>query len=140
MTTEKAGRVVRVLPGVGWARARTALGLGALLLSGLVTTASGQVTGQIVQQFFVPFPETDFNQDHIVDFVLKNSQLLRDPAYHIGAWNDEGKVYLDISAIAKTPEEAVALSRQHDQIAYYDLNKGVSVDVDRSATSGGLKK
>jgi len=36
------------------------LGLGALLLWGLVTTASGQVTGQIVQQFFVPFPEADF--------------------------------------------------------------------------------
>jgi uncharacterized repeat protein (TIGR01451 family) len=29
-------------------------------LWGLVTTASGQVTGQIVQQFFVPFPEADF--------------------------------------------------------------------------------
>ena len=36
------------------------MGLGALLLWGLVTTTSGQVTGQIVQQFFVPFPETDF--------------------------------------------------------------------------------
>jgi len=100
----------------------------------------GYAVGVNSEKYGQVFDEADFNQDHIVDFVLKNRQLLRDPAYHVGAWNDDGKVYLDISAIAKTPEEAVALSRQHDQIAYYDLNKGVSVDVDRSATSGGLKK
>ena len=34
--------------------------LATLVLWGLIKITSAQVTGQVVQQFFVPFPETDF--------------------------------------------------------------------------------
>jgi hypothetical protein len=41
-------------------RLSLALFLATLALWGLARSASAQVTGQIVQQFFVPFPEADF--------------------------------------------------------------------------------
>ena len=48
------------MPRHGLARLRLALFLATMVWWGLVKIASAQVTGQIVQQFFVPFPETDF--------------------------------------------------------------------------------
>ena len=39
---------------------KLALVLVSLATLGLVRIASAQVTGQIVQQFYVPFPEADF--------------------------------------------------------------------------------
>src|ERR1017187_4510879 len=60
MTTIKSSSAVHSTPRHGLTRLRLALYLAALVLLGLAKIASAQVTGQIVQQFFVPFPETDF--------------------------------------------------------------------------------
>ena len=60
MTTNKNSRIVLAKPRHGLTRLRLALALATLVWWGLARIASAQVTGQIVQQFFVPFPETDF--------------------------------------------------------------------------------
>ena len=60
MTTIKSSRAVHSTPRHGLTRLRLALYLAALVLWGLAKIASAQVTGQVVQQFFVPFPEADF--------------------------------------------------------------------------------
>ena len=44
----------------GLAQARFRFALAALALWQLASVASAQLTQQVVQQFFVPFPETDF--------------------------------------------------------------------------------
>ena len=60
MTTNKNGSGVLVQSRLGWTRIRAALALTIVVAWGLVKIASAQVTGQIVQQFYVPFPEADF--------------------------------------------------------------------------------
>ena len=60
MTTNKCSNGVHVKSCFGLTRVRTALALATFISWGLVRIASGQVTGQIVQQFYLPFPETDF--------------------------------------------------------------------------------
>src|ERR1035438_411943 len=60
MTTIKSSSAVLSTPRHGLTWSRLTLYLMTLVLWGLAKSASAQVTGQIVQQFFVPFPEADF--------------------------------------------------------------------------------
>jgi hypothetical protein len=72
-------------------------------------------------------------------FVAANRDLLKKPGNHIGAWHDpaSGKVFLDVSKITKSKKAARKLALTHDQIAYFDLKKKVSVTVNKDAKSGG---
>jgi hypothetical protein len=49
----------------------------------------------------------------------------------LGGWLDEetGLVYLDLSVVVDGAEEAEQLARQHNQEAYYDLERGQTVVV-----------
>src|ERR1039458_3543386 len=60
MTTTACRSAVLVGPRRGLARSRAALALATLVFWGVTKVASAQVSAQVVQQFFVPFPETDF--------------------------------------------------------------------------------
>lgn len=80
----------------------------------------------------------DVKATDIADFAIKNFDLLMKPYHFVGGWHDKQskKVFLDISIVAATAKEAERLSRENDQIAYFDLETGKSVDVDRNAKSG----
>ncbi len=71
----------------------------------------------------VVFPATELSIERLADFVTANTALLAEPGNHLGAWhNDEdGRIYLDVSRVVETDEEAQALGREHDQIAYTNL-------------------
>lgn len=75
-------------------------------------------------------------------YALHNRDLLSQEGNHLGAWNDphSGKVFLDVSKVVDTPEEAHALSLKHDQIAYFGLKEGKSFTVNQNAKSGGVIK
>ena len=60
MTKIKHSRTVFAAPRHGLTRLRLALALATLVFWGLARIASAGVTGTIVQQFFVPFPEANF--------------------------------------------------------------------------------
>jgi hypothetical protein len=94
-----------------------------------------------------PYPERSFavsakelKPGHLVDFVIKNHDLLSRPDHYVGGWHDpaSGKVFLDISIMARDEKTARKLCLEKDQIAYFDLSKGVSVTVNPKATSGGV--
>jgi hypothetical protein len=84
----------------------------------------------------------DLKLKHLVDYAIKNKDLLHQPGNHIGAWHDAGtgKVFLDVSMVTHDEKQAHTLALKHDQIAYFDLKKGASVTVNRSATSGGTAR
>lgn len=71
------------------------------------------------------------------EYMKRNRDLLKQKGNFFGAWKDGDKVYLDVSTVTKDRNEATRLALAHDQIAFYDLGKGESVDVNRAATSGG---
>lgn len=96
-----------------------------------------------------PYPEHSFakkasemSSEDVMDYILSKADLLKDPKHHVGAWHDPatGTAYMDISVVVKTPKEAHALCKKHDQIAYFDIKKMQSVTVDQNATSGGVAK
>lgn len=65
----------------------------------------------------------------IKSFQAAHADILSQPGHHMGAWVDQGIVYLDVSILEKTPEAAAATARKFNQQAYYDLGKGESVSV-----------
>lgn len=80
-----------------------------------------------------PYPERErstpvgsFTEDYMVAYFEDNLDLLGQPDHYLGGWHnpDNDTVVLDISVVVPTAEEAIALSRQYDQQAYYDLGAG----------------
>ena len=105
------------------------------------TTNSEPTRGYAVS----PYPDRskvlqagDLTEEDLTGYIVKNWDLLQQPGHHLGAWHDPktGKVYLDISVVKNSAKAAKALALKRDQIAYFDLAKGVSVDVNRAAKSG----
>lgn len=111
-------------------------------------TYSAKTNSEPTDGFAVsPYPEhsfakkaTDMTSDDVMDYILSKADILKKPGHHVGGWHDPetGMAFMDISVVVKTPKEAHALSKKHDQIAYFDIKKGASVTVDKNATSGGV--
>ena len=65
----------------------------------------------------------------LTEYVLKNQDLLKQSGNYLGGWNNpkDGKVYLDISTVVQTADEAQSLAASNNQLAYFDLEHGQSV-------------
>lgn len=84
-------------------------------------------------------PVDTLTADAIQKYVRDNKEALEQPNAHLGAWfnPDDGNVYLDVSTIVATPQEADQLARTHEQLAYYGLREGQSFDVGRPTAEAG---
>lgn len=82
----------------------------------------------------------DVTEEALVDYALKNADLLEKEDHYFGAWNDNGRVYLDVSITKQSADEAIKLAQEHDQIAVWDIEKGEQVVVNAAAMSGGARK
>jgi len=94
-----------------------------------------------------PYPQRSFAVEadrlkpvDIVRYLKKNKDMLEKEDHYLGAWHDPAshKVFLDVSVVKQSAAEAERLCHEHDQIAYFDLQKFVSVTVNPLATSGGV--
>jgi hypothetical protein len=67
---------------------------------------------------------------HLRDYISRNRDLLGAPGHCLGAWLNpaDGRVYLDVSIAVADIGQANSLALKHRQIAFYDLNRGVTVD------------
>lgn len=72
---------------------------------------------------------TTANAVALANYADRNWDLLSQKGNYLGGWHDpnDGKVYLDVSTVVKTAEEAEQMARDAQQIAYFDLVKGVSI-------------
>jgi len=61
--------------------------------------------------------------DDIADYVLERWDQFKDPKVHVGGWVDQGKVYLDLSTVVKSRDEAIRLGKRHNQLAVFDLGR-----------------
>lgn len=73
----------------------------------------------------------DANVVALASYTSKNWDLLSASNNYLGGWHNpaDGKVYLDISTVVDTPEEADSLGRAANQYAYFDLARGKSVAI-----------
>jgi len=66
------------------------------------------------------------------DYVMKNQDVLTKPDHYLGTWHDTegtGKVFLDVSIKAPTPQEATKICIAQKQIAYFSFKDMHSHDV-----------
>lgn len=64
-------------------------------------------------------------------YAQDNRSLLGEPNNFLGAWHNpvDDKIYIDVSTVVKSAAEAERLARDAHQLAYFDLEKGQSVEV-----------
>lgn len=65
-------------------------------------------------------------------YVSSNADLLRQPGCYFGGWYspDDRCLYLDVSRVLPDRADALALARQHHQLAVYDLASGETIAVE----------
>lgn len=75
----------------------------------------------------------------VQDYRRDKAEILSRKDKALGTWVDKeaGVTVLDVVSIVETAEEADRLARQHDQVAYYDLDTNEEVFTDGS---GGYRK
>jgi hypothetical protein len=80
-------------------------------------------------------PAKDLTLLDLATFARDNHDLLSQRDNYFGAWHNpaDGQVYLDISRVTQDRAEAERLGREHNQIAYFDLEAGQSVTVMKGA-------
>lgn len=85
-----------------------------------------------------PFYAVSVNPEHerIVNAPLSADVLERyiaeradiwDDAHIIGTWQHDGRVYLDVVTLVSDLDDALALARQHGQLAIFDLANGEEI-------------
>jgi hypothetical protein len=63
------------------------------------------------------------------DYRRKFCKQLAQSGAFLGAWVENGRCFLDVSRCVKSEHEALAVARQNEQLAYFDLSGGASVRV-----------
>jgi hypothetical protein len=93
---------------------------------------------ELSQQFDVAQMSTPEVKSTIANYAAKNSAVLAQPGNFMGGWHDPetGKGWLDVSKVVPTARMARNLSTTHDQISFYDMQRGESVTVNAKAKSG----
>lgn len=77
----------------------------------------------------------DASAKALVKYINRNADLLSKEDHYLGGWVDGGKVYLDISVRRETAGQALALAREHGQLAIFDLTKKETIHVATTANA-----
>lgn len=96
------------------------------------TPTGGYMVGGAVRECVYTPGESDKVEDreYIFRFVVEHHALLDQGAW-VGAWVNEetGAAHLDICKNITDEGKAIALARDNNQLAYYDVNNAVSVTI-----------
>jgi GNAT superfamily N-acetyltransferase len=86
-------------------------------------------------------PANDFTPKDLQSFVARHRALLeRDPSLRVGGWHnpEDGLVYLDLSRVVPTREEAMTLAREHGQLSVFDRGAAAQGDWGNAFPQSGL--
>lgn len=77
------------------------------------------------------FDAKDLTPKDLVEYTLKHWDLLQLANNYLGAWHnpEDDRVYLDVSTVLDSAQEAERIGREHRQLAYFDLSQGSSVAI-----------
>ncbi len=68
-------------------------------------------------------PQETFSKSDTLSYIAKNFDKLKTEGNYIGAWIDNGKVYLDVPSVFKDVKQAVKAAKAADQLGIFDLSK-----------------
>lgn len=88
------------------------------------------------------FTEEEFKkrgEEIIKQYVKDHAEQLAQPKAHLGAWLEEGHIFLDVSNVQRTLSEAANVGRANDQIGVFDLAKFTTHFRHMSPTTGTYK-
>lgn len=68
-------------------------------------------------------PKETFTEQHVADFITKNTELLNQPGNHLGIWEDSGKIYLDVLKVGPATPETITAAEKAGQQGVFDLKK-----------------
>jgi hypothetical protein len=69
------------------------------------------------------------NKVILLQFIKDNIDLLTDHDNFLGAWTNDGKIYLDVSKKFKDKQFALLFGEVNQQLAIYDANKGEVINL-----------
>ena len=86
---------------------------------------SGYVSA-ISKEYEDDTPVEEFTVDTIRSYADKFASVLAKEGHHLGAWRETvdgvDKIFLDVSVVVPTVEQAADLGREHDQLGIYHLD------------------
>ena len=74
-------------------------------------------------------PLRDFGPDHVAEYRKKWAAVLAEPNNYLGAWVQDGYVYLDVSVVVSDESEAMDVARQNQQRAIFNLSTFEEIEV-----------
>lgn len=66
-------------------------------------------------------PKVEFSTAHIDDFIEKNYNKLIESNNHLGVWEDNGQIYMDISKVGPATQKTISQAEKNGQLAVFDL-------------------
>lgn len=77
-------------------------------------------------------PEDKFGIHTVDAYIEQNADLLSLENHHLGTWNnkDDKNVYLDVSIIESSLEDAKRVARENNQLAIYGLKEGHDIKIE----------
>lgn len=88
------------------------------------SVATSKATERIV-------PQMEFTKDHLAQYVQDNWKHLQEAGRHIGAWIDNGQVYMDVPKVFTDKAEAAAAALKADQLGIFDLKNFETIGKDQ---------
>lgn len=79
----------------------------------------------------VPLRAVQMTPDYIGEYLDTHEPSLRGPDSYFGGWAHNGKVFFDTSIHTDSADEARKLAIEHNQKAYYDIDTGQSIMINR---------
>jgi hypothetical protein len=67
------------------------------------------------------YPLQTLTADQIDQYIQSHMQLLQAPGRYLGAWVNNGTVYLDVSQVEQDRDRAHQMAQQANQLAMFDL-------------------
>jgi hypothetical protein len=79
------------------------------------------------KEFASIVPEPEFNESAVRQFVWNYGGALAPVARYLGAWQNEGLVYLDVVETFSDLSQAIRAGVERNQIAIYDTETGEEI-------------
>lgn len=67
--------------------------------------------------------------DSVKTFYQKNAKELAEPGNHIGVWEENGQIYMDVSRVAESTPKTIKEAQNAQQLAVYDLRENRSIPI-----------
>jgi hypothetical protein len=77
-------------------------------------------------------------KQHVLDFIVTNGPRLENAWDYIGAWTQEGMMYLDVTRVFDELYDAVLFGILNNQKAVFDFTSGNSIELPEGQTHGTM--